>query len=201
MYWREMGTKICMLALIVMVGAVLLIGSGCAKKSVKVLGKAPLPAEQIKEAPSGPTSGGPCSTNATVGEQAIPGEAQPSSAFGKTISEGRTDAPMLPVYFDFDHFNIRKDMKARIEGDAEFLLDHPEIRVEIQGNCDERGTNEYNLALGERRTKSARAYLVNMGVNPDRIKAVSFGEERPLDPGHNKAAWAKNRRDDFVVIK
>ena len=76
-----------------------------------------------------------------------------------------------------------------------------EVMVEIQGNCDERGTNEYNLALGERRAKSAQAYLVNLGVNPDRIGTVSFGEERPLVPGQNEEAWAKNRRDDFVIIK
>ena len=200
MYRREMGTKICMLALILMVGLGILFESGCAKKAVKVLEKPSLPAEQIKESPRGPAAEMPGS-NATLGEAAIPTEAQAPTAFGETISEGRTNAPMLPIYFDFDRFNIRDDMKTRIEGDAQFLLDHPEVRIEIQGNCDERGTNEYNLALGERRTKSAQAYLVNMGVNPDRIKTVSFGEERPLDPGHNKKAWAKNRRDDFVIIK
>jgi len=202
MYWRELGTKICMLALILMVGLGILFESGCAKKSVKVLEKPPLPAEQIKESPGGPVAEMPGS-NATLGEAAIQGEAQagPAAAFGETISEGRTNAPMLPIYFDFDRFNIRDNMKTRIESNAQFLLDHPEARIEIQGNCDERGTNEYNLALGEKRTKSAKAYLVNMGVNPDRINTVSFGEERPLDPGHNKKAWAKNRRDDFVIIK
>jgi len=200
MYWRELGTKICMLALIVMVGLGILFESGCAKKSVKVLEKPPLPAEQIKEAPSGPVSKA-ASSNATVSEATIPGEAQPSAGFGETISEGRTSAPMLPIYFDFDRSNIRDDMKTRIENDAKFLLDHPEVKIEIQGNCDERGSNEYNLALGERRAKSAQAYLVNMGVSPDRIRTVSFGEEKPLDPGHNEKAWAKNRRDDFVIIK
>jgi peptidoglycan-associated lipoprotein len=200
MYWRELGTKICMLALIVMVGLGILFESGCAKKSVKVLEKPPLPAEQIKEAPSGPVSGA-AGSNATVSEATIPGETRPSAGLGEAISEGRTSAPMLPIYFDFDRFNIRDDMKTRIENNAKFLLDHPEVKIEIQGNCDERGSNEYNLALGERRAKSAQAYLVNMGVSPDRIRTVSFGEEKPLDPGHNEKAWAKNRRDDFVIIK
>ncbi len=200
MYWRGLRTKICMLALILMVGLGILFESGCAKKAVNVPEKPPLPAEQIKESPRGPVAEMPGS-NATLGEAAIPTEAQTPATFGKTISEGRTNAPMLPIYFDFDRFNIRDDMKTRIEGNAQFLLNHPKVRIEIQGNCDERGTNEYNLALGERRATSAQAYLVNMGVNPDRIKTVSFGEERPLDPGHNKKAWAKNRRDDFVIIK
>ncbi len=199
MYWRELGIKVCMLVLILMVGVGILIESGCARKSVKVLGKAPLPAEQIKEVPTGPVSKAP-GANATVSEATIPGE-RPSAGLEKAISEGRTSAPMLPIYFDFDRFNIREDMKTRIEDNAKFLLDHPEIKIEIQGNCDERGTNEYNLALGEKRAKSAQAYLVNMGVSPDRIKTISFGEERPLDPGHNEKAWAKNRRDDFVIIK
>jgi peptidoglycan-associated lipoprotein len=124
-----------------------------------------------------------------------------AAGFGETISEGRTSAPMHPIYFDFDRFNIRDDMKPLMEENALFLLDHPGVMIEIQGNCDERGTNEYNLALGERRAKGAQAYLVNLGINPDRIGTVSFGEERPLSPGQNEKAWAKNRRDDFVIIK
>ena len=116
------------------------------------------------------------------------------------ISEGRTSAPLLPIYFDFDKYNIRRDMVQRMEHNARYLLEHPEINIQIQGNCDERGTNEYNIALGEKRARSAKKFLVNMGVDPSRIDTVSFGEERPLDPGHNEAAWAKNRRDDFVII-
>ncbi len=120
---------------------------------------------------------------------------------GKGISEARTSAPFLPIYFDFDRYTIRPDMRSRMEHNAQVMLDHPNIRVEIQGNCDERGTNEYNLALGEKRAKAARDYLVNMGVDPGRITIVSLGEEKPLDPGHNEAAWAKNRRDDFVIYR
>ncbi len=117
-----------------------------------------------------------------------------------TISEGRTSGPMLPIYFDFDSYTIKPDMRARLEKNAQFLQSHPGIRIEIQGNCDERGTAEYNLALGEKRARVAKEYLVNLGIDPNRIRVVSFGEERPLDPGHNEAAWAKNRRDDFVIV-
>ncbi len=117
------------------------------------------------------------------------------------VSEGRTSAPFLPVYFDFDRYSIRPDMRDRMEKNAQVMLDHPDIKIEIQGNCDERGTNEYNLALGEKRAKAAKDYLVMMGVSPDRISIVSLGEERPLDPGHNESAWAKNRRDDFIIYR
>ena len=117
------------------------------------------------------------------------------------ISEARTSAPFLPIYFDFDRYSIRPDMRSRMEHNAKVMLDHPDIKVEIQGNCDERGTNEYNLALGEKRAKAARDYMVNMGVNPNRITIVSLGEEKPLDPRHNEEAWAKNRRDDFVIYR
>lgn len=85
--------------------------------------------------------------------------------------------------------------------DARYLLDHPELKVELQGNCDERGSSEYNLALGERRALAVKRFLVNLGVEPSRLVTVSFGEEKPLDPRHNERAWALNRRVDLVVIK
>ncbi len=132
----------------------------------------------------------------TQGQVVYEGEGQ---IIGEIGTEGRTSAPMLPIYFDFDRYNIRPDMISRMEENASFLKEFSDIKIEIQGNCDERGTNEYNLALGEKRALSAKRYLVNLGISPSRIDVVSFGEEKPLDPGHNEAAWAKNRRDDFVI--
>ncbi len=120
--------------------------------------------------------------------------------FGEGVSEGRTSGPMLPVYFDFDQYVIRDDMKQRMNANAAFLLKNPTVRIEIQGNCDDRGTNEYNIALGEKRAMAAKKYLINMGVDPNRMDIVSFGEERPLDPADTPEAWAKNRRDDFVIV-
>ncbi len=136
-----------------------------------------------------------------IKEGVIGNEGIREPAGGNAVSEARTSAPFLPVYFDFDRYIIRPDMISRMERNAQAMLDNPEIKVEIQGNCDERGTNEYNLALGEKRAKAAKDYLVMMGVDPDRISIVSLGEEKPLDPGHNEAAWAKNRRDDFIIYK
>ncbi len=114
---------------------------------------------------------------------------------------GRSTRPLKAIFFDFDSYEIRDDMKPRLREAARFLFDHPEVRLELQGNCDERGSSEYNLALGEKRALSVKRYLVNLGVSPDRLETVSFGEERPLDPGHNEKAWALNRRVDLVIIK
>jgi peptidoglycan-associated lipoprotein len=82
---------------------------------------------------------------------------------------------------------------------AGYMLAMSGTSITIEGNCDERGTDAYNMALGERRAEAAKAYLVNLGVNPSQINTISYGEERPADPAHNEAAWAKNRRDHFVI--
>ncbi len=127
-------------------------------------------------------------------------ESQPYTAgLGVTISEARTHAPMLPVYFDFDRFNIREDQVPRIETNSVFLKDNMTVKIAIMGNCDERGTQEYNIALGERRALSAKKFMLNMGVAEYRVSTISFGEEKPLVHGHDEFAWAQNRRDDFVI--
>jgi peptidoglycan-associated lipoprotein len=105
------------------------------------------------------------------------------------------------IYFNFDKSFIRLEYRSVLKKKAEFLKDSPDIHIRIEGNCDERGTNEYNLALGERRATSAAKFLISLGISPDRIETISYGEERPLALGHGEGAWAQNRRDDFVVIK
>jgi peptidoglycan-associated lipoprotein len=106
-----------------------------------------------------------------------------------------------PIYFDFDKSNITSDAKAILDKNAEWISKNPTAKIRIEGNCDERGTNEYNMALGERRANTAKQYLLNLGVSADRLTMVSYGEEKPMDPGHDEAAWTKNRRDDFKVIE
>lgn len=117
------------------------------------------------------------------------------------ISEGRTTEGMLPVYFNFDASEIRADQVSRIEVNADFMKNNPNYQVRIEGNCDPRGTNEYNMALGERRALSAKKYLTNLGVTEDRLTTVSYGEENILLHGHDELSWAQNRRDDFVVVE
>jgi peptidoglycan-associated lipoprotein len=117
------------------------------------------------------------------------------------ISEGRTTDGMLPVYFDFDSSDIRKDQIPRVEVNADFIKNQSEYDIRIEGNCDPRGTNEYNMALGERRALNAKKFLVNLGINEAKLSTVSYGEERLLLHGHDELSWAQNRRADFVVIE
>jgi len=104
------------------------------------------------------------------------------------------------IHFDFDGFFLTDKAKEILAKKASWLLDNPIVKIEIEGHCDERGTNEYNMALGERRANSALKYLITAGVKADRISTISYGEERPVDPGHNEAAWTKNRRAHFRVV-
>lgn len=104
-----------------------------------------------------------------------------------------------PIYFDFDKYDIRPEYRDVLSRKAEVLNEFPEIAVRIEGHADERGTVEYNLALGERRAQAAKDYLVSLGVDPDRISTISYGEERPAVEGHDESAWSQNRRDEFVI--
>lgn len=106
------------------------------------------------------------------------------------------------IYFDFDKSDLREDARNALAKNAETLLKSMKgAKIQIAGNCDERGSAEYNLALGERRAKSAMQYLLTLGVQPDRLSVISYGKEKPAVDGHDEAAWAKNRRDEFVLVK
>jgi len=117
------------------------------------------------------------------------------------LREGRTSTPLFPVYFDFDRSNIRPDQEGRITENGNHLLDNMRVRVRIEGNTDDRGTREYNMALGERRAMSAKKYLMDMGIAAGRLETVSYGEERPIAFGQNEESWALNRRADFVLLR
>ena len=103
------------------------------------------------------------------------------------------------IYFDFDKSTLNPAAQDNLLRKAEWLRENPDATATIEGHCDERGTNEYNLALGDRRAESAKAFLTDLGIDPARLTTISYGEERPVDPRHMEEAWAKNRRDHFVV--
>ncbi len=105
------------------------------------------------------------------------------------------------IYFDFDKSNLKPEAQETLKKKAEFLRNNPSFALLIAGNCDNRGTEEYNLALGERRADSAKQYLIALGISGDRIKTISYGELRPADPANNEVAWALNRRDTFKLFK
>ena len=104
------------------------------------------------------------------------------------------------IHFDFDKYDIRPGDAQILKENAALLMKNPGVKIQIEGHCDERGTVEYNLALGERRANSAKRYLSSLGLTGDRISTISYGKEKPLDPGHNEEAWTKNRRDHFIVL-
>lgn len=129
------------------------------------------------------------------------GASEPLETEDSGIMEGRTSGPMVPVYFEFDSSSITGEQVQRIETNADFIKKNPDLKIRIEGNCDPRGTQEYNIALGERRAQSAKTYLINLGVNSNQLTTVSFGEEKLLLFGHDEISWAQNRRDDFVIVK
>lgn len=105
---------------------------------------------------------------------------------------------LTTIHFDFDRAELRPDQIAVLETNLRVLRADQDLRIEIQGHCDERGSTDYNLALGDRRAQAARTWLLAQGVAPGRIRFISYGEEMPVDPGHDESAWWRNRRDEFV---
>lgn len=103
------------------------------------------------------------------------------------------------IYFDFDKYDLRPDARSMLAANAQWLKSNTSWRIIIEGHCDERGTNEYNMALGDRRANAARNYLISAGISPARVRTISYGEERPANAGHDEAAWTGNRRAEFVI--
>lgn len=116
-----------------------------------------------------------------------------------TAQDFNAQKALRTIYFEFDKYNLRDDALRILQANASWLREHTSFRLVIEGHCDERGTNEYNMALGDRRANAARSYLVDAGIAAGRIRTISYGEERAVDPGHNDAAWARNRRAEFVL--
>jgi peptidoglycan-associated lipoprotein len=126
----------------------------------------------------------------------IPLFERPSEA---TFEEPTDTATFRDINFEFDKYRITEEARPVLDGIARWMNDRADAELLVEGHCDERGTEEYNLALGEQRALSARRYLVSLGVAPERVHTVSYGESRPVDPRHNEAAWARNRRAHFLV--
>ena len=167
------------------IAAVLLV-SACA--STKPPAPEPAPAPQPAPAPA-PAPAPPPSSNALQPLPPAPGSVE---EFVKTVGDR--------VYFDFDKSNLSHEARATLSRQAAWLNRYPNVRILIDGNCDERGTREYNLALGARRASAARDYLVSLGVAPERISTISYGKERPIDPRSNEEAWAKNRNAHTGIV-
>ncbi len=169
--------------------------AGCAKKAVmKEEPAVEKEAAVEKQAPAQASETAP----AKAPEEQKVGEAAMAAAAALADKEA---SQFVDIRFAFDRFDLRPEAREVLDKHAKWLKAHPEFNVRIEGNCDERGTAEYNMALGQRRAASAMKYLVDLGVGKNRLSTVSYGKERPLDPGHNEDAWAKNRRDHFSVTR
>lgn len=135
-----------------------------------------------------------------VGEPGSGGGAQSGKYDPANCNQDRTALAAHTVHFDFDSAVVKSSDKANVEAAAAYLKANPNVGLLIEGNCDERGTEEYNRSLGERRALAIREVIVGSGVEADRVVTVSFGEDKPEAPGHDEAAWAINRRGVFVVL-
>jgi len=117
----------------------------------------------------------------------------------RTLLFAEASMELQTIYFDYDSSALKPAAKAKLEKGADWLKRNPKVNAQIEGHCDERGTNEYNLALGERRALAARRYLISLGISTDRIFTISYGEERPAVEGHDESAWKFNRRGEFKI--
>jgi peptidoglycan-associated lipoprotein len=179
-------SRISMMIIMVATLVCFLWMAGCAKKAVQQGDASGAPAAAVAAADQTPA--------ATETAKAPTGGATKEVAAAKPEASGLED-----IHFDFDKSVLRAADRYLLNLHAAWLLKNAAYNVLIEGHCDERGTTEYNLALGERRAKEAMQYLIGLGVEKERLKTISYGEERPLDPGHTEEAWAKNRRDHFVI--
>ncbi|MCL4558430.1 MAG: peptidoglycan-associated lipoprotein Pal [Deltaproteobacteria bacterium] len=117
-----------------------------------------------------------------------------------SLGEGVVIKQLKMIHFAFADYSLSDEAQSILMENAQWMKAHPDVKVQIEGHCDERGSQEYNLALGEKRATSARDYLVQLGVRRGTMSVISYGKEKPLDPAHNEKAWAENRRDEFVIV-
>lgn len=188
---RSAAAKAAAVVMLVIVASV-----ACGKKKAPVLNPAPAPASTGTTAPSRPPS-----PPEPVNEPVIvpPEPVREDRISSASLDDLNRNSPLKPVFFELDSSDVSAPGKAVLEENAAVLKRYGTWAVTIEGHCDERGTAEYNLALGERRALAARAYLVSLGISADRLRTVSYGKEFPFDPGHDEGAFSKNRRAHFVI--
>lgn len=175
---------------------------GCAKQELVKKDELVPPAVPAK--PAVALTANTAAKDTGVKEQQIKESQVKDQAVASAAVDAQSDvslqAALEKVFFDFDSYTLSPAARNTMAKDAALLKRKTDINVRIEGYCDEQGSDEYNLALGEKRAKEAMKYLVTMGLPPERLSIISYGKEKPADSGHNEAAWAKNRRDEFVIV-
>jgi peptidoglycan-associated lipoprotein len=182
--------KYFVIALIIVLGSLMLYGC---PKSADVSSAPETQPQKAEQAPAKPAE--------EAAAAAATAEAARKAAEEKTAREAaaRGAAGLQPIYFDFDRSFIRDDARSVMKANADYLKANPKVKVRIEGNCDERGTIEYNQALGQRRAANAKKYLTDMGISGNRVTLISYGKEKPVCTEGMEDCWQKNRRDDLVV--
>jgi peptidoglycan-associated lipoprotein len=176
--------------------AAMTTAAACHKKAPPVARPAPPPTTTATTAPSRPpTPPEPVAEPTVVPPEPVRDDAISSAS----LDDLNKSSPLKPVYFELDSSDLSPVAQRALDENAALLKRYASWAVTVEGHCDERGTAEYNLALGERRAIAARAYLVSLGISADRLRTVSYGKEFPFDPGHDESAFAKNRRAHFVI--
>jgi peptidoglycan-associated lipoprotein len=176
--------------------AALVTAVACGKKTPPVARPAPPPPTTTAATPPGP----PAPPEPAREPVSVPAEPVRDDAISSaSLDDLNKNSPLKPVYFELDSSELSAANQKALDENAALLKRYPSWAVTVEGHCDERGTAEYNLALGERRAIAARAYLVSLGIAADRLRTVSYGKEFPFDPGHDETAFAKNRRAHFVI--
>ena len=182
--------------LMVLVILMTVLVGACAKKQPPIARPMPPPAN-TGTAPAGTM---PPPPPTPVAEPTITVPSMPEDSIAsKSLDDLNRDSPLKPLFFEVDSSEVSADGQRLLQENAAVLKKYPTWQITIEGHCDERGTAEYNLALGERRALAAKNYLVSLGIPADQVKTVSYGKEFPFDPGHDDAAWAQNRRAHFVI--
>ena len=172
------------------------IFTGCAEK--KSVAKSDTPQMQETAPTTIPESASETAKKAASAEAA---KIKDSAVEQSSLMGATAKSPVSDINFDFDSSSIRPDAREILKVNADYLHNHRVSSIVVEGHCDERGTAEYNMALGQRRAQETKNYLVNLGINESIIKTISYGKERPLDPASSEEAWAKNRRAHFVVTR
>jgi len=194
-----MRKVICKLSLVLLCGS--LMFAGCAKEQLKQ--DQPLATPSVEQKPAVQ----PESAKQPVKEEKIAAPVIQEAPVAKdeaasSAQSTRADKLLNAIFFDFDSSTLTQQSRDTLSSNASVLLKKETgLKIQVEGHCDERGSAEYNLALGERRAKSAMQYLMTLGVPASRLSTISYGKEKPADPGHDEAAWSKNRRDEFMVVK
>ena len=185
--------------LIVLVLLVTVVVAGCNKKGKPPVARPmpPPPAADVDPNATGKPPAPPMPVSEPV--PVMPPMPSEDSIGSKSLDDLNRDSPLRPLFFELDSSDVSPEGMKAMQDNAAVLKKYPAMQITIEGHCDERGTAEYNLALGERRALAARNYLVSLGIAADKIKTVSYGKEFPFDAGHDDAAWKNNRRAHFVI--